>query len=410
MSTSASITFRSESEANYAAEDRGSFEKIARQNRRPQYRRSGTAPGSVNGMHRRRQTRWTWGHGRGARLENLRAIARCIVAATATMLATSAVAAPISIDFVNVGNAGNASNTNGRGAVAYDFKIQDSEVTNAQYVAFLNSVDPNGTNPNGVFNTNMGTNARGGIVNTGTTPGSIYSAKVGFEQRPVNFVSWNDAARFVNWIQTGGTSTETGTYDLAGATPTDRLPGARFWLPSQDEWYKAAYYNPATTSYNLYATGTNVNPSAPDLTVGNLTGLLSPNGAILNPSPTTVNYANSGLAAGTVANVKSAGSSSSFGAFDMNGNVWEFTDTASNGTQVLMYGGGYGQALSVMGALSTTNNLPVSISTYENQGAGFRIAAVPEPSTIAMVITGAIVCGGLRVRRRVANSRAAIAA
>jgi sulfatase modifying factor 1 len=414
MSTSASITFRSESEADYAADGRGSFEKIARQNRRPQYRRTGTAPGSVNGMHRRRQTRWTWGHGRGARLENLRSLARVIIAATATMLATSATAAPISLDFVEVGSPGNAANTNGRGAVNYVFQIQDSEVTNAQYVAFLNSVDPNGTNPNGVFNASMSSSFRGGILNSGSTPGAIYSAKNGMGQRPVNFVSWYDAARFVNWVQTGGVNTETGTYDLASATPTVRLPGAQFWLPSEDEWYKAAFYNPSTTSYNDYATGSNVNPSAPALTVGTLAGTGPLQGTILNPSPTTVVYANQGVVVGTVAEVKSAGSSSSFGAFDMNGNVFEFTDTAVNGSQVLMYGGGYGQALSVMGALSPTNNLPVSISTYENQGVGFRIAAVPEPSTIAMVITGAIVCGGLQVRRRVtrrlANSRAAIAA
>lgn len=400
MNISGSTTYRPEMDADTRA-DGATFEKLARRNRRPQYRRSGTAPGSVNGIHRRRQNRWTWGHGRGARLENIVAFARCVMAAVVTAtIASTALATPIALDFVTVGSPGNAPNTNGRGAVGYEYMIQDAEVTNAQYVAFLNAVDPNGTNPNGIYNPLMGSNFRGGITNTGTTPGSIYATKNGMQSRPVNFVSWNDAARFVNWIQTNGTSTEIGSYDLASATPSARLPGAVHVLPSVDEWYKAAYYNPVTSSYNTYATGTNVNPSAPDLTVGTLAGTGPLQGAILNPSPTTVVYANNGLPSGTVAEVKSAGSSSSFGAFDMNGNVWEFTDTSANGTTVPMYGGGYGQALSVLGALSPTNNVIINMTTYENQGAGFRIAAVPEPSTIAMVVAGAIVCGGLRVHRR----------
>jgi sulfatase modifying factor 1 len=75
--------------------------------------------------------------------------------------------AVISFDYITVGNAGNvADNSTGSlyGAVAYAYQIGKYEVTNAQYTAFLNAVDPGGANPNGIYNVNMGSNIRGGIT------------------------------------------------------------------------------------------------------------------------------------------------------------------------------------------------------------------------------------------------------
>ena len=62
----------------------------------------------------------------------------------------------VNIDYVTVGNAGNAADTTGYGAVAYAYKIGKYEVTNAQYTAFLNAVDPSGANANGIYSTSMG--------------------------------------------------------------------------------------------------------------------------------------------------------------------------------------------------------------------------------------------------------------
>ena len=95
------------------------------------------------------------------------------------------------------------------------------EFTNAQYADFLNAVDPSGTNPNSVYNANMGTDARGGIsFTTGAACGSKYAVKSNMGDKPVNFVSWFDAARVANWLQNGQGSgdTETGAYTLGGAT------------------------------------------------------------------------------------------------------------------------------------------------------------------------------------------------
>jgi sulfatase modifying factor 1 len=405
------VSFRSECDNEYAVDSRGSFQKINKQNRRPQYRRSNTPPGSVNGIHRRRSSRWTWGHGRASQSQNLRAFAGCIAAMVA--LCASAANAEVllvggtNVNFVTVEAAGNAANTNGRGAVGYDFNIQEMEVTNAQYVTFLNSVDPTGSNTLGLYNSSMTSSFRGGILNSGSTNGARYLSKNEFANRPVNFVSWNDAARFVNWVATSGTSTETGAYQMSSSTPNTRLAGAKFWLPSQDEWYKAAFYNPTSSSYNLYATGSSVNGSSPALTVGTLSGSSS---VITNPSATTVVYANNGVAIGLTAAVGTSGGKSSFGAFDMNGNVWELTDTSGSAGQVLMYGGGYGQALSVLSATSVANNLSVSRSTYENQGVGFRIAAVavPEPSTLVMLAGGASLFAVMWGKRRKSDLASAV--
>jgi len=87
--------------------------------------------------------------------------------------------AQVTIDWVTVGDPNNAPDTTGQpnpaGAVADSFQIMKYEFTNQQYTDFLNSVDAGGTNPNSVYNTNMGSNARGGISFTsGAASGSKY--------------------------------------------------------------------------------------------------------------------------------------------------------------------------------------------------------------------------------------------
>ncbi len=110
----------------------------------------------------------------------------------------------------------------------------------------------------------------GGITyNAGAASGSKYSVIAGKGDNPVNFVTFYDTLRFANWLDNGQTpgSTETGAYTLLGGTPTPsngnsitRNAGATVFLPSEDEWYKAAYYNPTTSSYFQYPTSSNTAP------------------------------------------------------------------------------------------------------------------------------------------------------
>ena len=111
----------------------------------------------------------------------------------------------ITIDMVTVGDPGNTADTTGApnpaGAVADSFQIMKYEWTNSQYIDFLNAVDASGTNPNSVYNTSMGSSARGGISFTsGAAFGSKYAARSDMGDKPVSFVSWFDAARVSNWL------------------------------------------------------------------------------------------------------------------------------------------------------------------------------------------------------------------
>ena len=93
----------------------------------------------------------------------------------------------------------------------------------------------------------------------------------------MNFVSWGDTARFCNWLHNGQptgtqdlTSTEDGSYFLNGAVDSaellaiEREPDATFVIPSEDEWYKAAYHknDGATGNYWDYPTGSDDQPAA----------------------------------------------------------------------------------------------------------------------------------------------------
>ena len=153
-----------EMDASYAADfgrDREPV-KMKTRSRHPEYRRKGSAPTRVNGMHCRRNKRWSWGSGRGARMANLRAFAGCLAVAVAA-LASSAWA--VTIDLVTIGDPGNtAQGTSGLGAVSGTFSMARTETTNAQYVEFLNKVDQGGTNPFGIYNASMGSSANGGIT------------------------------------------------------------------------------------------------------------------------------------------------------------------------------------------------------------------------------------------------------
>ena len=152
--------------------------------------------------------------------------------------------AVVNIDYVPVGNAGNAAdNSTGSlyGAVAYAYKIGKYEVTNAQYTDFLNAADPTGANANGIYNTSMGSDIRSGITYTsGAASGSKYTIRTSMGDKPVNYVSWYDSARFTNWVNNGqgAGSTETGAYTLSGNTGIiTKNVGATVWLPSENEWY-----------------------------------------------------------------------------------------------------------------------------------------------------------------------------
>jgi sulfatase modifying factor 1 len=167
----------------------------------------------------------------------------------------------IGMEFVTVGDPGNPPDVfaGGQGSVEYVYQIGKYEVTNAQYVVFLNHEDRYGSEafPALIFNVGMRIER-----DLARPSGQIYRVIDGWEERPVGWVGPGGARRFVNWMHDGNSSS--GAYDNPGWFDSSlRGEGARFWLPNHDEWHKAAYYqgpnsDPSSismTDYSLYPMG-----------------------------------------------------------------------------------------------------------------------------------------------------------
>jgi formylglycine-generating enzyme required for sulfatase activity len=322
------------------------------------------------------------------------------------------IASAEAIQWVTVGDPNNAADTTNRGAVSDSFQIMKYEFTNQQYTNFLNSVDAGGINPNSVYNVDMGNDIRGGISFTsGAASGSKYAVKSNMGDKPVNYVSWFDAARVANWYRNGATSlsnTEDGAYTLVNGQTTGTAParnnGATFYIPTEDQWYKAAYYKGGSTSagYWDYATRSDTAPTA---VTADTTGIGSAStGTIGSGTGNFANYlddANWNDRGGNVTTVGTNGVSSAYGAFDMNGNITEWNDlTGLVAGSIRGVRGGYWGSFNEV-SLQSTFNQEIATSD-ESDVYGFRLAspvAVPEPSTYAMALAG-LACGGYSVFRR----------
>jgi len=303
------------------------------------------------------------------------------VALAALVLMPRLQAQPLaSIETVAVGDAGNFSDTNGFGAVAYYYRIGKTEVTIGQYAAFLNAVATTSTNAH-LWNSNMASDANiAGIqrLGSGTSEDPFSYETFGSVNRPVTYVSLIDGARFANWMHNGatnGASTEDGAYTLNVPLVSNRLmrnPTAKWWVPTEDEWYKAAYFKGGGSNAGYW-----VYPTQSDTSPGNMLG------AGVNQA----NYKADGLYtltrtsswstnqnyltdAGTFSN-----SSSAYGALDLAGNVAEWVDgimTNSLGNSFYIVRGG--------SWASTSNELrPAarpSSTPGESRVIGFRLAGL----------------------------------
>jgi formylglycine-generating enzyme required for sulfatase activity len=326
------------------------------------------------------------------------------------VLAALLVALPagaVNIEYVAVREADNPPDTASNcfasncGSVPYDYAISKYEVTNDQYAEFLNAVAGDDTNE--LYSTSMNSDARGGITQSGVSGSYTYVVKSGQGNSPVVYVNWFDAVRFTNWLHNGqptgmqlAGTTEDGAYTFAGPTTVGaRNSGALTFLPTENEWYKAAYYDATSASFFDYPTGSNTAPSS-DVPAG---GSNSAN--FYDGTDGTFALTGSGgynEAFNYLTDVGAyTGSDSPYGTFDQGGNVWEWNETAS-GSYRGIRGGSWNLFASSLAA-SDPNNL--GPPTIEDNLVGFRVARLaPEPTQVLLVLTGGLVLAGVRRQRR----------
>ena len=322
-------------------------------------------------------------------------VAVCVCAVTAS--------ADVVIDTVTVGNLGNAGELSGGGAygpericgaVDYTYNIGKYAVTAGQYTEFLNAVAA--TDTYDLYITSMWSNEYGCKIQRAGSQGSYtYSVAADWADRPVNYVCYWDACRFANWMHNGqptgaqgpGT-TETGAYTLNGYQGSDgreiqRNADWQWAITSEDEWYKAAFHknDGVTGNYWDYPMGSDALPD---------------NGL---PGGDTGNSANFysdiyGYAIGAPYWRTPGGyfslSDSPYGTFDQGGNVWEWNESVVREDVDWAYRGtrgahAWGQQYP-MHALYRYDNSPA----FQDYTFGFRLSAVPEPTSILILALGAL--------------------
>lgn len=315
----------------------------------------------------------------------------------------------VNIETVIIGNPGNIADTRyetpGYGAVNYTFNIGTYEVTAGQYCEFLNAVAA--TDTYGLYNTEMDTFAYGCQITRKSESGSYTydfsgrpsGTEADWINRPVNFVSWGDAARFANWLHNGQptgaqdlTTTEDGAYYLNGATSTTDLMAVsresdwKWAIPTEDEWYKAAYHknDGMASNYFDYATSSDSIPS------NNLVEPIDPGN-----NATFYRQGNDYTIYGPYWRTEFGAhenSESPYGTFDQSGNVWEWNEGTMDPLHRIIRGGSYNADYNYMHADYRFSIDP----TDEGDGFGFRVAEVPEPTTIILFSLGSLVL----IRRR----------
>lgn len=308
--------------------------------------------------------------------------------------------------FQAVLNPGNAADSTNLGSVSYGFGISKFEISE-RMIDIYNLFPENAQAPV-----------------TYRSPGPGYGPN-----RAATNLTWNEAARFVNWLNTSQgyapayrfrradspginawLSDQTDDYDPLNPYRSKR---AVFALPTIDEWYKSAYYDPVLNSsggYWQYAVKSNSAPNPVD-------------------SGTGAGDAVYGLAAdASPAEITSAGGLSAYGVMGMNGNVWEWVESSYAGTfggsdNRILVGGGWAETdASTMDRFSRQETANFSPLANIPQG-GFRVisllhtngnddddlftplSSVPEPGSCGIAVIFATTVFGRRIAMRVSDRR-----
>ena len=306
---------------------------------------------------------------------------RPLAAATLCVCLSSSSLATVTMDWVLIPDEfGNFRDTTGFGDVDYGYQISKHEVTVAQYAEFLNAVEKTFVNRSFDGSLYNGSNSR--IIRSGSNGSFVYTPQSGWQNTPISLLSIFDAMRFTNWLNNGqgNGDTETGAYDFTTGGSTSfniREPGGTIFIPTENEWYKAAYFDSSVPRYWQYPTGSNTpptgsGPSSGFNRVATSQSRLWPVGSFPNvPSP--------------------------YGTFDQGGNAREWTQQDGFGRTHLRGGS---RATNQFGTRSTNRLFTSSTSQFND--VGFRVVTtVPEPGSLLYL---SLLFVGLGVRRTLKRS------
>jgi formylglycine-generating enzyme required for sulfatase activity len=329
-----------------------------------------------------------------------------LIVGSFVFLLVSMARADIGYQFVTVGNPGNVNDPatgSAYGGVSYTYDIGAFDVTLNQYTTFLNAVAQ--SDPYGLYYGNMGTDGNIlGIQRTGSS-GSYFYSVVGSGNRPVSYISWFDAARFANWMQNGqpvgfgeqAGTTETGAYTLNGDTTgglETKNANAVYWIPTESEWYKAAYYDPTLNGgaggYWSYATRSNTTPGN-DATHPGLANQANYNNGVFSVTQSSANVSSQNYLTDVGAFTNSA---SAYGTYDQNGEVWNWNDAVIGSSRGLRGGPWNDPAVDM-----ASSNRSSTAASHEAANVGFRLASlatIPEPNVVGSLV----VAGGLLLAKR----------
>jgi sulfatase modifying factor 1 len=300
----------------------------------------------------------------------------------------------VGIETVEVGDPGNypaVINGQSAGFVGTTFRMAKYEVTIGDYVTFLNAVATRGDGANAtvvasLYDSRMATDTNvAGIARSGSgTEASPYAySAIGDPKKPVAYVDFFSAARFANWMHNGATATadiESGAYNLAGGFSqyVHRESGAKWWVPSQDEWFKAAYFKggPVDAGYWMFPTRSDTIPANGDGAGMNAANFLL-NAVYAVTGATSLDPAQNYLTSvGTFVN-----SPGPYGTFDQGGNVEEWTDDVpyimTSGASRVTRGGAWNSG----GLNYDVDPIPTALPSDRSGKIGFRLARLATDSS-----------------------------
>ena len=324
----------------------------------------------------------------------------------ASLFATSLHAAQISIKTVSVGDEHNSADPlTGYGAVQDPYKIGRTEVTAEQYCAFLNAVATK-SDLYKLYNSKMASDSSvASIQQIWDASSKLYQYKTikGAEHFPIVYVSWLSAARYCNWLQNnqpigeeGAVTTERGAYHLdgymGGVVPVEK--DATWSLPTEDEWYKAAYYKGGgtNTGYWLYPTQ---HDTAPDNKMTGASGN-SANIFILVQGkswwgfPTTQETYSCSSAPFLTSVDTFSNAAGYYQTYDMGGNVFEWVDAHREGldpTIQVVRGGAWSKEFGAESLKSSYRNM-TNHASLETNAIGFRVVNRKKKLMVSFVTVG----------------------